>query len=77
MCKCLKGGLYDKNTIESTMPDSQDIRCFFSLGRYSKLNVVHTCNPSTEAANETGVSFPQEVTTEACDRLEASRTILE
>lgn len=66
-----------KTTIEN-MPDSQGICCFFSLGRCSQLNVVgHTCNPSTETANETGVSFSQEVTTGACDRLEASHTVLE
>ena len=60
------------------MPDSQGTCCFFSLGRCSWLNVVVlACSPSTEAANETGVSFSQEATTGACDRLEASRTVLE
>lgn len=69
-----------KNQTANITPDNQDICCFIWLERYSKPNaVVHTRSPSmqeTEAVDDAGVSFYEELTTGAgCHKLEASPTV--
>lgn len=75
----IKNQKEEKKTANIT-PGNQDICCFIWLERYSKPNaVVHTRNPSTqetEAVDDAGVSFYQELTIGAgCHKLEASPTV--